>query len=54
MMTTETGEQVPLTIDNIKLQVMMKRGDEVDKDATCDSAFMLDTIPNIYFRNDTV
>ena len=47
MTTTKTGEQVPLTIDNIKLQVMMKRGDEVNEDVTCDSAFMLDTIPDI-------
>ncbi len=47
MMTTETGEQVPLTIDNLKLQVKMKKGDEYDKDTTCDSEFMLDTIPDI-------
>ena len=36
-------------IDNLQCeaQVMMKKGDEVDKDVTCDSAFMLDTTPNV-------
>ena len=47
MMTKETGEQAPLTIDNLRIQVLLNKGDEVDEDVTCDSAFMLETMPNI-------
>ena len=45
--TTEEGTQVPLTVDDVSVQVMMRRGDEVDEDITCDSNFMLDTIPDV-------
>ena len=46
-MTMETGEQAPSTVDDASVQALMKKGDEVDEDVTCDSAFMLETMPNV-------
>ena len=44
----EDGEtSSPLTIDKLELSVAIRNGDEVDEDCTCDSEFMLETMPEV-------
>jgi hypothetical protein len=45
--TTEGGDQVPLQLSDITLYVKITAGDEVDKDCSCDSQFMLRTMPEV-------
>ena len=44
----EDGEtSSPLTIDKLELSVAIRNGDKVDEDCTCDSEFMLETMPEV-------
>ena len=41
------GETLPVTLDAIELFVSIRAGDELDRDVTCDSAFMLEEMPKV-------
>ena len=44
----ENGQAVPISLDNdVQLFVSMKQGEEVDKDCSCDSAFMEKVMPEV-------
>ena len=47
MRTKQNGEQTPISLDDITMQVMIRSGDVVDEDVSCDSAFMLECIPKV-------
>ena len=47
MRTKENGEQVPILLHDIVMQVMIRSGDVVEEDVSCDSAFMLECIPKV-------
>ena len=47
MRTDADGAQVPLVLSDLEMHVGMEQGNEVDKDVTCNSQFMLAVIPNI-------
>ena len=47
MRTNKEGEQEEITIEDLKLYVHINQGDEVEKDCSCDSSFMLETIPEV-------
>ena len=46
-LTTNEGNQVEVTMDDLQLFVQHERGDVVDEDVTCDSKFMEEKIPII-------
>ena len=41
------GAEVPLSVSDLELHVVMQRGDVVEQDVTCDSKFMLDKVRSI-------
>ena len=45
--TNEDGEQHQIMLDDLELFVGIQRGDMLDEDCTCDSKFMLQTIPEV-------
>ena len=47
MRTNKEGEQQEITIEDLQLYVHINQGDEVEKDCSCDSSFMLETIPEV-------
>ena len=47
MHTKKDGEQVEITISDVQLYVQVQQGDEIQKDCSCDSSFMLETIPEV-------
>ena len=47
MRTNKDGEQVEVKIEDLKLAVQQSAGDEIDKDCSCDLAFMLEKVPRI-------
>ena len=47
MLTTEANQTRAITVDDLNLHVVIKAGEYQDKDCSCDSEFMLKTIPEI-------
>ena len=47
MRTKKDGQQVEITISDVQLYVQVQQGDEIQKDCSCDSSFMLETIPEV-------
>jgi hypothetical protein len=47
MRTNKDGEQVQIELNKVNMCVMIKKNDEIDKDASCDSKFMLECIPEV-------
>ena len=45
--TNEDGEQIQIVLDDLEVFVAIQRGDMLDEDCTCDSRFMLQTIPEV-------
>ena len=45
--TKKYGEKVEITILDVQLYVQVQQGDEMQKDCSCDSIFMLETIPEV-------
>jgi len=43
----ENGANRALTIDDLDLVVLIKKGDEVEVDCSCDSTFLLATMDNV-------
>jgi len=47
MRTNKDGEQVQIELNKVNMCVMIKKNDEIDEDASCDSRFMLECIPEV-------
>ena len=45
--TNEEGEQIQIGLDDLDVFVCVQRGDMLDEDCSCDSQFMLRTIPEV-------
>ena len=45
--TNEDNEEEELTLKHVEMNVFIERGEEVDEDVTCDSEFMLTTMPEV-------
>ena len=47
IITSEQGDQRPLTIEDVHISCFIPRGAIVEREVTCDSAFMLQHLPHV-------
>ena len=47
MRTDKEGKAVPITLDDLNLVVKIQAGESYEVDVTCDSEFMIRTIPEV-------